>query len=109
MRLDTPMAIAGFLRAHWALGTAALPQGGVSIANPIRPADEIPAARIEAVIRGALDEAARQGIAGKATTPFLLQKVNAATAGESLKANIALVKNNARLAAEIAVALAALG
>ena len=101
MRLDTPLEIANFLKARWELS----PKGGVSIANPIPAADEIPAAKIEGTIRAALDEAAKQGIAGKETTPFLLKRVNEVTAGASLKANIALVKNNARLAAEIAVAL----
>jgi pseudouridylate synthase len=104
MRLDTPLEIAHFLKARWELSS----KGGVSIANPIPPADEIPAAQIEGAIQAALDEAAAKGIAGKATTPFLLQRVNEATAGASLKANIALVKNNARLAAEIAVALSTL-
>ncbi len=102
MRLDTPLEIAQFLKARWELS----PRGGVSIANPIPAADEIPAAAIESAIRAALDEATAKGIAGKATTPFLLQRVNEATGGASLKANIALVKNNARLAAEIALALA---
>jgi pseudouridine-5'-phosphate glycosidase len=101
MRLDTPQEIASFLKARWELS----PHGGVSIANPISSADEIPAAKIEGTIRAALDEAGKQGIAGKETTPFLLKRVNEVTGGASLKANIALVKNNARLAAEIAVAL----
>ncbi len=105
MRLDTPLEIAHFLKARWDLS----PKGGVSIANPIPAADEIPAAKIESTIRAALDEAAKQGISGKETTPFLLKRVNEATAGASLKANIALVKNNARLAAEIALALSSLG
>jgi pseudouridine-5'-phosphate glycosidase len=104
MRLDTPLEIASFLKARWELS----PKGGVSIANPIPAADEIPAAKIEGTIRAALDEAAKQGMAGKETTPFLLKRVNEVTGGASLKANIALVKNNARLAAEIAVALAGL-
>jgi pseudouridine-5'-phosphate glycosidase len=103
VRLDTPLEIAHFLKARWELS----PRGGVSIANPIHPADEIPAAQIEAQIKTALDEAAKKGIVGKETTPFLLKRVNEATTGASLKANIALVKNNARLAAEIAVALSA--
>ena len=103
MRLDTPLEIAQFLKARWELS----PRGGVSIANPIPSRDEIPAAQIEAQIKAALDEAAKKGIAGKETTPFLLKRVNEATAGASLTANIALVKNNARLAAEIAVALSA--
>ena len=101
MRLDTPLEIAQFLKARWELS----PRGGVSIANPIPSRDEIPAAQIEAQIKAALAEAAETGIAGKETTPFLLKRVNEATAGASLTANIALVKNNARLAAEIAVAL----
>lgn len=103
MRLDTPLEIAQFLKARWELS----PRGGVSIANPIPSRDEIPAAQIEAQIKAALAEAAEKGIAGKETTPFLLKRVNEATAGASLTANIALVKNNARLAAEIAVALVA--
>jgi pseudouridine-5'-phosphate glycosidase len=103
MRLDTPLEIANFLKARWDIS----PQGGVSIANPIPAADEIPAAKIEGTIRAALEDAKKQGIAGKETTPFLLKRVNEVTAGASLKANIALVKNNARLAADIAVALAA--
>jgi pseudouridine-5'-phosphate glycosidase len=104
MRLDTPLEIARFLKARWDLS----PKGGVSIANPIPAADEIPAAKIEGTIRAALDDAAKQGISGKEMTPFLLKRVNEATAGASLMANIALVKNNARLAAEIALALSTL-
>jgi pseudouridylate synthase len=104
MRLDTPREIAQFLRARWELST----RGGVSIANPIPPADEIPAATIEAEIRAALDAATHQGISGKETTPFLLNRVNVATEGASLRANIALVKNNARLGAEVAAALSSL-
>jgi pseudouridine-5'-phosphate glycosidase len=102
MRLDTVDEIAGFMKARWDLGS----RGGVSIANPIPTADEIPAAKISSAIEGALDEANRKGVAGKEVTPFLLQRVNEVTAGASLKANIALVKNNTRLAAEIAVAFA---
>jgi pseudouridine-5'-phosphate glycosidase len=104
MRLDTPLEIAHFLKARWDLSA----RGGVSIANPIPTADEIPAKTIETAIQAALDEASRKGIAGKKVTPFLLQRVNDVTAGASLKANIALVKNNVRLASEIAVAFAGL-
>jgi pseudouridylate synthase len=104
MRMETALEIAHFLQARWELSA----RGGVSIANPIQAADEIPAKNIETVIQAALDEAASKGIAGKKVTPFLLERVNAATKGASLKANIALVKNNARLAAEIAVAFAGL-
>jgi pseudouridine-5'-phosphate glycosidase len=79
MRLDTPLEIASFLKARWELS----PKGGVSIANPIPVADEIPAAKIEGTIRAALDEATKQGIAGKETTPFLLKRVNEVTGGAS--------------------------
>ncbi|MGH6960751.1 MAG: pseudouridine-5'-phosphate glycosidase [Dongiaceae bacterium] len=103
-RLDGAAAIARLLQAKWGLG---LP-GGVLIANPI-PADAaIPAATIERAIGAALADMARQGVGGKAATPFLLARVNAITGGDSLRANIALVKNNARLGAAIAAAYAGL-
>jgi pseudouridine-5'-phosphate glycosidase len=63
---------------------------------------------IERAIAQALQEAAAQGISGKASTPFLLARVNELTGGDSLSANIALVLNNARLASAIAVAYAGL-
>jgi pseudouridylate synthase len=104
LRLDSATDIARMMRAKWSLGIG----GGISIANPIPPADEIPAATIERAVAEALREMAARGIAGKNATPFLLGKVNEITAGASLKANVALVENNARLAAEIAVAYARL-
>jgi pseudouridine-5'-phosphate glycosidase len=76
------------------------------VANPIPPEAEIPAATLAPVIAAALEAAAAQGISGKAVTPFLLARVLAATEGRSLVANIALVLNNARLAARIAASLA---
>jgi pseudouridine-5'-phosphate glycosidase len=69
--------------------------------------DEIPAAEMRPHIEAAVAEAARCGVTGKAVTPFLLDTILKRTGGRSLVTNIALVKNNARLAAEIAVALAA--
>jgi pseudouridylate synthase len=78
---------------------------GTLIANPIPPADEIPANVIEPVIQEALVAARRQGISGKAVTPFLLHAVVEATHGESLKANTALLKNNVTVGAQIAFAL----
>ena len=95
--------MAGIARSKWELG---LP-GAVIVANPIPEAEEIPASEIEPVIAAALAEADRRGIRGKDVTPFLLAQIAQATLGRSLKANIALVKNNAKVAAEIAVALAA--
>lgn len=86
---------------------ADLAMGGVLIANPIPEADAWAAADIEAFISQALGDAGAQGIKGKATTPFLLQRIFELTGGKSLQSNIALVKNNAKVAAEIAVALSA--
>ncbi len=100
LRLDTPEAAAAMLNAKWRLG---LP-GGALIANPIPAQHEIPAAEIGATIEAALADAAKNGIGGKAVTPFLLGRIVEMTAGRSLVANIALVLNNARLAARIAVA-----
>jgi pseudouridine-5'-phosphate glycosidase len=102
IRLDAAADIAAFIRARTALGL----QGGVLVANPVPAELEIPAAEIAGHIEAALREAAAAGISGKAVTPFLLDAVFRSTGGRSLTTNIALVKNNARLAAEIAVALA---
>jgi len=104
LRLDRVEDIAAVMEAKWSLGMA----GGISIANPIPPESEIPAATIERAIADAGREMAARKIAGKDATPFMLAKVNELTGGASLKANIALVENNARLAAEIAVAYARL-
>lgn len=103
MRADTPEEVAGIMRSKWELGL----DGAVVVANPIPGEDEIPASEIEPVIAGALQEAARLGIRGKDVTPFLLGEIIRATKGRSLQANIALVKNNAKVAALIAAAYAA--
>jgi len=102
MRLDTATEIAASHRMRGLLG---LP-GGQLVTNPIPVEHEIPRAIIQPVIETALAEAAAQGISAKAVTPFLLQRIFELTEGRSLAANIALVLNNARLAAAIAVALA---
>jgi pseudouridylate synthase len=104
LRLDDPAAIAGAHRMRARLG---LP-GGQLVANPIPPEAEIPAATMAPHIAAALAAAEAEGIAAKAVTPFLLARIDEATAGAALAANIALVRSNARLAARIAVALAAL-
>lgn len=103
MRADSPAEVASIMRSKWDLG---LP-GAVIVANPIPEADEIPASEIEPVIVAALAEAEARGIRGKEVTPFLLAEIARATEGRSLRANIALVKNNARVAAELAAAYAA--
>jgi pseudouridine-5'-phosphate glycosidase len=102
LRMDCAQDIAAAHRMRAALG---LP-GGQLVANPIPPAAEIPRAEIGPVIEAALAEAATRGIAAKAVTPFLLQRIFELTGGRSLAANIALVLANARLAAAIAAALA---
>jgi pseudouridine-5'-phosphate glycosidase len=102
MRAETPDEVAAIMRSKWELGLS----GAVVVANPIPEGAEIPAAEIEPVIAVALAEADRLGIRGKDITPFLLSEIVQATEGRSLQANIALVKNNAKVAAEIAVAFA---
>ncbi len=101
LRMDQAADIAA---AHRMRGRLGLP-GGQLVANPIPEGDEIPRAVIVPVIERALAEAAAQGIAAKAVTPFLLQRIFELTNGRSLAANIALVLNNARLASAIARAL----
>lgn len=103
-RLDEASDIARLLQIKWAMGLG----GGVVIANPIPTAHAMPRAAIDTAIAQALSDAQAQGISGKQTTPFLLERVNALTGGHSLAANIELVLNNARLASAVAVALAGL-
>jgi pseudouridine-5'-phosphate glycosidase len=102
MRCDTPEEVAALMRAKWSMGL----KGGVVVANPIPKSSEIIASEIAPVIEEAIAEAVRLGISGKEVTPFLLAKLATVTGGRSLKANIALVKNNALVAAEIAKAFA---
>jgi pseudouridylate synthase len=98
LRMDDPAAIARAHRARAALGVP----GGQLVANPIPSGDEIASEIMNPIIAVALQQAQRDGITGKAVTPFLLQHIFEATDGQSLRANIALVRNNARLAARIA-------
>ncbi|WP_372886889.1 pseudouridine-5'-phosphate glycosidase, partial [Shimia sp.] len=103
LRMDTAAEIAAAHLMRSALGIA----GGQLVANPIPDADEIPAETLAPLIAQATAEAARQGIHGKDVTPFLLARLLELTGGRSLTANIALVLNNARLASEIAIEIAA--
>lgn len=103
MRADSPAQLAALARAQWDLGITA----GISVANPIPAQHEIPADQIARIIEVALQDMDRLGITGKDTTPYLLGRVVELTDGASLTANIALVKNNAVLGAELARALAA--
>ena len=101
LRMDSAAEIANMLRVKWALGLS----GGVVIANPIPMEHEMPADAISAAINEALAVAEENGIGGPEITPFLLNRVKEITGGNSVESLIALVKNNARLASEIACAL----
>ena len=101
LRMDDPAQIAQAQKMRTALGLS----GGQLVANPIPTDAEIPQDQIEPIINKALGEAEAQGVSAKAVTPFLLQRIFELTDGRSLDSNIALVLNNARLAAEIARAM----
>jgi pseudouridylate synthase len=103
-RLDTPAEIAKAMLLHYSLRTGT----GLLIANPIPEAAALTPDFIDGTIADAVREAAERGIGRKELTPFLLARINELSKGESLKANIELVKNNAALAAKMAVAYAAL-
>ncbi|HOS47048.1 MAG TPA: pseudouridine-5'-phosphate glycosidase [Bacteroidia bacterium] len=103
LRLDDAESIAGLLKAKWDLSL----EGSVLIANPVPKAMEVPHDKMEKTIVEALKEADNQGIKGKLVTPFLLKRIAELSGGESLAANIALIKNNAALGGRIAFALSA--
>lgn len=99
LRMDEPQAIAKLIKTKWELGL----NGTVLIANPIQKEFEVAPEIIEAHIQHALAAAANNKIAGKEVTPFLLKYIAENSKGESLDANIALIHQNASLAAKIAV------
>ncbi len=103
-RLDTAEDIAKAMYLHHQLGTGT----GLLIANPIPEAAALTPDFIDGTIADAVREAEERGIGRKELTPFLLSRINELSKGESLKANIALVRNNAALAARMAVAYAEL-
>ena len=103
-RLDEPEEIALVMKSKWQLGLG----GGLVVANPIPEPFALQRELIERVTKQALQEARAQRVTGNAVTPFLLARVNALTGGDTLAGNIELVLNNARLAARLAVAYAAL-
>jgi pseudouridylate synthase len=104
LSLETPEELAALIWSKRALGM----KGGIVIANPIPHEHEIPASDIAPLIERAIKDALDQGITGKSVTPFLLKRLAEITEGKSLTANIALVMNNALLAARIAVELSQL-
>ena len=105
LRADDAATVA---RAHRLRGALKLP-GGQLVCNPIPYEDEVPAATLAPHIEAAVADAEARGIAAKDVTPALLARIVEATGGASLRANVALIRANARLAAEIAVALVAEG
>jgi pseudouridylate synthase len=104
LRLDTPQEIVAFAKTHWSTGL----QSAVLVVNPIPAAESIPGQEMQPIIEKASVEAKEKQIHGKELTPFLLQRINELTKGESMRANISLLLNNARLAAQIAKALRAI-
>ena len=105
VRCDTPQEVADLWQAKQALG---LP-GGLLVAVPIPAEAEIPAAEIEPAIGQAVAEAAARGLRSAEVTPFLLSRIAELTGARSLEANLALLKNNAAVAAQIAVAISRQG
>ena len=103
-RVETPEELALIIHNKWSLNL----RGGVVIANPVPEAYSMDKGAMELKISEALAQMTTLGIKGKASTPFLLQKIKELTAGQSLDTNIQLVLNNARLAGQIAVALSKL-
>mgnify|MGYP000431832243 FL=1 len=97
-RADSPEELAAMFKAQRDLGL----KGGMLVTNPIPEEYSMDKAVIDAAIDQAIKEASEKGIKGKETTPFLLAKVVELTGGDSLDSNIALVLNNARLAAKTA-------
>ena len=101
VKLDSPKDIVGFAKAHWGAGL----QSAVLVANPVPITDAISKSEMEPMIEKASKEAKQKGIHGQKLTPFLLQRISELTHAKSMRANLSLLLNNARLAAQIAYAL----
>ena len=101
IRLDSPQELVEFAQAHWRAGL----QSAVLVANPVPETEAISGSEMEPLIEQANQEARAQNIHGKAVTPFLLARLNELTNGKSMRSNLALLLNNARLAAQLAVAM----
>ena len=101
LRLDSAHAIAEFANVHRSLGILTT----VLVVNPVPESDSIPRTEIEPIIVKASEEAKEKKIHGQALTPFLLERVSDLSAKKSMRANLSLLRNNAQLAAEIAVAM----
>jgi pseudouridine-5'-phosphate glycosidase len=99
-RVETASEVAGVLAARSRQNT------GVLVGVPVPEADALDADELSAVLTAALSDADAAGVVGAAVTPFVLDRIGRATEGRSVPANLALAENNARVAADIAVAIA---
>lgn len=104
VRADSPEQVARIIRARNRLGL----KNGLLVTIPVPAEDEIPAPEIEHFINRATHEAEAQGVTGAALTPFVLDRLAVLTDGRSVRTNIRLLENNARVAAQVALALRAL-
>ena len=100
-RVDTPQEVIEVFGLKRQMGL----EGGLLVTVPIPPGSAMPASVIESAIHSALQDAEAEGVTGGALTPYLLARIEAWTDGQSVQANIALLKNNAAVAADIALAL----
>lgn len=101
-QVDTPEQIAEMLRIQRALGI----KSGINVGNPVPLEEQLDPAGLDEVLKKAWADAERDGITGQETTPYLLDYIRRATDGKSLDANVALYRNNIKLATEIAIAMA---
>lgn len=102
VRVDSAAEVAAIVRAKRQLGM----QNGLLVCVPVPAEAELPAPVVEPAIEQALSEAAARGMRGKALTPFLLARISELTGEASMRTNLALLENNAHVAAQIALALA---
>jgi pseudouridine-5'-phosphate glycosidase len=101
VRVDTPGQVAEIIRAKRRMGL----RGGILVTVPAPRKDALPRDLIESAIHAALEDASAEGVHGREVTPYLLSKIAEYTGGESIRSNVALLRNNAAVASEIAVAL----
>jgi pseudouridine-5'-phosphate glycosidase len=101
IRVDTVGEAASLILNHWEMGL----DSGILLCVPCPDDEVLPAGQVETALEGALNEADARGIVGKEVTPFLLEYLSQATKGATLQANLALLRNNARVAAELAKAI----
>jgi pseudouridine-5'-phosphate glycosidase len=101
VRADSPDEVIALAQTHWELGQ----KSAILVVAPPPEEAAIPADQISGIIEQALQEAIEKNIRGQAVTPFLLGRVSELSGGESLQANLGLLKNNARIAAQIAIQL----